>query len=255
MSTAVRRIDINCDMGESYGRYSLGNDRELMPLITSANIACGLHAGDWNTMQATVRLAHEQGVLIGVHPGYPDLQGFGRRAMNLAADEVEAMVLYQIGALAGFTRGYSEGIHHVKPHGALYNQAARDRKLAGAIAAAVKRFSPSLILVGLAGSEITQAGKEAGLRTAEEGFPERGYEKDGSLRSRNLPGALIEDPQAAAQQAVRLALDGIDFQLGETVSKRKLDTLCIHGDSPLALQIIRAVRVALEAAEVQVEGF
>ncbi len=255
MSAEIRSVDINCDMGESFGRYSLGRDDELMPWITSANIACGLHAGDWMVMAATVKMAHAQGVLIGAHPGYPDLQGFGRRPMTMPAEEVEEMVLYQIGALAGFTRGFSEGIHHVKAHGALYNQAAMDRALAAAIARAVKRFSPTITLVGLAGSELIAAGQEAGLRTAEEGFPERGYEQDGSLRSRKLPGAMIEDPLEAAEQAVRLVVDGIEFHQNGQVTRRSVDTLCIHGDSLHALAIVQAVREALQVRGIAISAF
>ncbi len=159
----MRTVDINCDMGESYGAYRLGEDEAVMPYITSANIACGFHAGDPTVMQATVRLAVNHGVGVGAHPGYPDLQGFGRREMRLALEEVEALVLYQVSALAGFARAEGVDVRHVKPHGALYNQAARDAALAGAVARAARRFSREVILVGLAGSRLIEAGLEAGL--------------------------------------------------------------------------------------------
>jgi UPF0271 protein len=254
MNGPDRKIDINCDMGESFGRYTLGQDEELMKLISSANIACGFHAGDPTVMDATLRLAKQYGVAVGAHPGYPDLQGFGRRAMTMDPDEVEALVLYQIGALAGLARSYSQEVRHVKPHGALYNQAAKDAALAAAIARAVRRFSPQLILVGLAGSELVHVGLEAGLQVAEEGFPERGYEADGSLRSRKLPGAMIDDPQVAAAQALRLATEGIEFKHGEQAAHSRVSTLCVHGDSRNALEITRTVRAALEAEGFEIRG-
>ncbi len=242
-------MDINCDMGESFGRYSLGSDAELLKLVSSVSIACGMHAGDPLVMSHTVRMAKEAGVAIGAHPGYPDLQGFGRRIISLSPQEVEAFVLYQVGALSAFTRAEGVELAHVKPHGALYNQAARERGLAAAIARAVKRFDPQLILVGLAGSLLIEMGVEIGLRTASEGFPERGYNPDGSLIDRCLPGALIHDPQQAAAQASRLAREGIQTLAGVV----PIDTLCIHGDSPNALQIAGAVRTRLQAEGVEVK--
>ena len=240
-------IDLNCDMGESFGRYTLGSDAGLLALVTSVNIACGLHAGDPLVMANTVRLAKQAGAAIGAHPGYPDLQGFGRRNMEMAVDEVESVVLYQIGALAAFARAEQGKLTHVKPHGALYNQAAKDRLLADAIARAVQRFDPALILVGLAGSQLIQAGIEMGLRTANEGFPERGYNPDGTLMNRRLPGALIHDPQQAADQALRLVREGITTPAGIV----QVDTLCIHGDSPGAVEIAQAVRARLQAAGIE----
>lgn len=234
-------VDINCDMGESFGRYSLGKDLEILPLVTSINIACGLHAGDPLVMAQTVRAAKQAGVSIGAHPAYPDLQGFGRRNMDLSPEEAEAFVLYQIGALEAFTRVEGVEITHVKPHGAMYNQAAKDRTLADAIARAVKCYNPHLVLVGLAGSQLIQAGTEAGLQTANEGFPERGYNPDGSLMNRRLPGALIHDPRQAAEQALRLVCEGVLTPDGVA----QVDTLCIHGDSPNALEIAQVVREAL----------
>ena len=235
------QIDLNCDLGESFGAYALGNDAAIMPFITSANIACGFHAGDPSVMQETVRLAKRHGVAIGAHPGWPDLQGFGRREMNISPAEAEALVLYQIGALAAFVRAEGAELVHVKPHGALYNQAARDPALAEAVARAVKRFSVDLLLVGLAGSGLVEAGRASGLRVAGEAFPDRGYNPDGTLMSRHLPGAVLETPAEIAANAVRLAREGIQFG-GRVIIP---DTLCLHGDHPGAPENARQVREAL----------
>lgn len=243
-------IDLNCDMGESFGRYELGQDARVMPFITSANVACGLHAGDPLVMRATVRLAKQHGVAIGAHPGWPDLQGFGRRVMAMSPEEAEAFVLYQLGALAAITRAEDAGLQHVKPHGALYNQAVKDPPLAEAIARAVKRFDKSLILVGLAGSAISAAGMELGLRIANEGFPDRRYNPDGTLASRSQPGAIIEDPQEVAAQALRLAKEGIDFG-GKRV---QVETLCLHGDNPHAVENAKLVHGALTRNGVEVKA-
>lgn len=245
-------MDLNCDMGESFGAYALGQDAAVMPYITSANIACGYHAGDPLVMAATVALAAQHRVAIGAHPGYPDLQGFGRRNLDLTPEEVEAMTLYQIGALAGFIRAAGAELVHVKPHGALYNQAAKDPALARAIAAAVAKFSKELILVGLAGSALVTAGAEAHLRTAAEGFPDRAYNPDGSLRSRKLPGALLEDPAAVLAHALALATHGIKVETGSRTHFIAVDTLCLHGDHPQAGENARQVRSALGAAGIQV---
>jgi UPF0271 protein len=241
-------VDVNCDMGESFGRYELGDDAALLSLVTSANIACGLHAGDPLVMARTVRAAAAAGVGVGAHPGYPDLQGFGRRAMDLSADEVAAFVTYQIGALAAFAQLLKVPLTHVKPHGALYNRAAVDAAVARAIAQAVKDFSRELILVGLAGSALIAEGSRLGLRVANEGFPDRVYEPDGALRSRRESGAVVESPEAAAANAVRLATTGL-VQAGRPVT---IDTLCIHGDNPGAAAIAGAVRSALAKAAIPV---
>jgi UPF0271 protein len=231
------RIDINCDLGESFGRYTLGNDELLLPLVTSANIACGFHAGDPRVMDQTVQAARRHGVAIGAHPGLPDLQGFGRRRMELSPEEVEACVLYQIGALAAFARASGVDLTHVKPHGALYNQAAEDTAIALAVARGVARFSRGLILVGLAGSALVEAGPEAGLRVAAEGFPERDYTAEGRLLARGVPGAVVASPEQAAGQALRLAQEGIGGV--------RIDTLCLHGDNPQAVPIAQAIRARL----------
>lgn len=230
-------IDLNCDMGEN-----IGNDEDIMPYITSANIACGFHAGDANSMLATIRLAKKYGVAVGAHPSWPDMEGFGRWEMSLPAEEVEALVLYQIGALHAIAKAESVELRHVKPHGALYNQAAKDQILANAIAGAVKRFSGNLILVGLAGSELVRAGIEVGLRVANEGFPDRSYNPDGTLVSRKQVNAIIVSPEEVAAHAVKLIQEGILFE-GKQV---KIDTLCLHGDHPEATQNAKLVRAALE---------
>jgi 5-oxoprolinase (ATP-hydrolysing) subunit A len=236
-------IDLNCDLGESFGAYQLGNDAAIMPYVTSVNIACGFHAGDPSVMQATVRLAKAHSVAIGAHPGWPDLQGFGRREMNIAPAETEALVLYQIGALAAFVRAEGAELRHVKPHGALYNQAARDPALAEAVARAVKRFSVELILVGLAGCGLLEAGRAIGLKVAGEAFPDRGYNPDGTLMSRQLPGAVLENPDEIAANAIRLTREGIRFGEKTVIP----DTLCLHGDHPGALENARRVHEALLA--------
>ena len=244
------KIDLNCDMGESFGQYKLGNDEAVMPFITSANIACGFHAGDPMVLQSTIRLAKKYNVAIGAHPSWPDLQGFGRRAMTLSAEEAEAVVLYQIGALAGFARAEGIELRHVKPHGALYNQSAKDRTLADAIARAVKAFSADLILVGLAGSSLIEAGKELGLRVANEGFPDRNYNADGTLASRRQANAIIESPDEVAAHALRLAQNGIDFS-GQRVM---VDTLCLHGDNIHAAENAKQIRELLLQNKISVEA-
>jgi len=230
-------IDLNCDMGEN-----IGNDGEIMPYITSANIACGFHAGDSKTMQTTVRLAKKYGVNIGAHPSWLDVEGFGRREMSLPPDEVEALILYQVGALAAIAKAEGVELQHVKPHGALYNQAAKDSVLANAIAHAVKRFSGNLILVGLAGSGLIDAGIEVGLRVANEGFPDRNYNPDGTLVSRKESHAIIESPEEVAKHAMDLIQNGVLF--GE--KRVRVDTLCLHGDHPRAAENARQVREVLE---------
>jgi len=227
------KIDLNCDMGEN-----IGNDEDIMPYIMSANIACGFHAGDSKTMQTTVRLAKKHGVAVGAHPSWLDVEGFGRREMLLPPDEVEALILYQIGALAAITKAEGVELIHVKPHGAIYNQAAKDRVLAISIARAVKRFSGDLILVGLAGSRLIEAGLEVGLKVMNEGFPDRNYNPDGTLVSRKESHAMIESPEDVAKHAVELIQNGILF--GE--KRVKVDTLCLHGDQQHAVENAKSIR-------------
>jgi 5-oxoprolinase (ATP-hydrolysing) subunit A len=236
-------IDLNCDMGEN-----IGNDADIMPYITSANIACGFHAGDANTMRETVRLAKRYGVAVGAHPSWMDREGFGRNEMSLPLEEVEALILEQVNALAEIAKGEGVELHHVKPHGALYNQAAKDRELANAIARAVKAVSVELVLVGLAGSGLVEAGFEVGLKVANEGFPDRNYNPDGMLVSRKEPHAIIESPEDVARHALELVKNGIDFS-GRRVH---VDTLCVHGDNPRAAENARLVREALEKAGIEI---
>jgi UPF0271 protein len=236
-------MDINCDIGEN-----IGNDEDIMPYITSANIACGFHAGDEMSMQTTTRLAKKYGVAVGAHPSWKDREGFGRREMTLLPDEVESLILSQIGALAEIAKSEGVEIHHVKPHGALYNQAAQDKVLANAIASAVKQFGGELILIGLAGSSLVEAGIEIGLRVAHEGFPDRNYNPNGTLVSRKQSNALIESPEGVALHAVELAQNGIDFS-GRRVH---IDTLCLHGDHPHAAQNAKLIREALEKDKIKV---
>ena len=243
------KIDLNCDMGESLGTLELGHDADIMSYISSANIACGFHAGSPLIMARTVALAKQSGVAIGAHPSYPDLEGFGRREMNLAPQEVETIVLYQIGALAAFCQAEGVGLNHVKPHGALYNQAAKDLQLAAAIARAVRRFSHSLVLVGLAGSKLIEAGLDAGLLVAREAFPDRAYMKDGSLMPRSQKGAVLENPEEVMLNALRLAQDGIRVEKSDGgVEHYQIDTLCLHGDNPAAVENARMVSQVLREA-------
>jgi 5-oxoprolinase (ATP-hydrolysing) subunit A len=251
----MRPIDLNADVGESFGAWRMGADAELIEFVTSVNVACGFHAGDPQVMDRTVALAVRAGVAVGAHPGFPDLRGFGRRALAADPAEVEADVLYQVGALAAFAAAHGTRLRHVKPHGALYNQAAVDVALARAIARGVARAGQELVLVGLAGSRaMREAAASQGLRFAAEAFVDRRYQADGTLQSRRVPGAVISDPAAAAAQAVRLVREGV----AETADGREVtveaETFCLHGDQSDAPAIARAVRDALAAAGVPVRS-
>ena len=248
----MTNIDLNCDLGESFGAWTMGDDAGVMPWITSANIACGFHAGDFSTMQQTVLLAGQHGVAIGAHVSLPDLQGFGRREMRISPGDAYALTLYQIGALAAFARAADIRVAHVKPHGALYNMAAKDAALADAIARAVRDFDAQIVLVGLAGSTLPKAGAALGLTVAHEAFADRRYEADGSLTPRGIPGAVIEDAGAAVAQAVQIATSGkVDIRTGGTRDLHA-DTICVHGDRPDAARFARKLREALSAAGVKV---
>ncbi|MHB8757123.1 MAG: LamB/YcsF family protein [Bacillota bacterium] len=249
---ATIRVDINCDLGEGFGVYHLGPDEQLLKVVSSANVACGFHAGDPSVMRRTVAIARECGVAIGAHPGYPDLVGFGRREMKAAPREVEDMVIYQIGALAAMAGAEGVRLAHVKAHGALYNQAARDPALAEALARAVRAVDRDLILVGLPGSEILRAGLGAGLRVASEVFADRGYLADGRLAPRGAPGALVTDPAEVARRALLMVREGkVVAVTGEEVGV-KADTICVHGDSPGASESAAALRAALQGAGLEV---
>ena len=243
------QIDVNADVGEGFGAWTMGQDADLLALVTSVNVACGFHAGDPAVMDRTVAAAARAGVALGAHPGYPDLRGFGRRAMAASPEEVETDVLYQVGALLAFARAHGARLVHVKPHGALYNQAARDEELARAVARGTARAGRDLIRVGLASSTVMRRAAEAeGLRFAAEAFADRAYDDDGTLRSRRLPGAVIIDPEAAARQAVSIARDGLVRSADGADVRLHADTLCLHGDTPGAVANARAVGQALRAA-------
>ncbi len=240
------RIDVNCDMGESFGAYTLGSDSLLMPLVSSANVACGFHAGDPLIMDRTVMLARDHNVAVGAHPGYRDLAGFGRRAIDARPEEIQADVLYQIGALAAFARAHGAALAHVKPHGALYNLAAARPEIARAIARATAAYDPNLYLYCLAGSALVDAAQQHGLHVVREGFPDRAYNRDGTLRSRREPGAVITDPRRVAEQALQMVrTQSVTTPEGETLAL-VVDTLCIHGDNPSAVENARALREVLE---------
>ena len=250
------RIDLNADMGEGFGVYPLGRDAELLAFVTSANVACGFHAGDPTVMDRTVALAVEAGVAVGAHPGFPDLRGFGRRRVDADPADVERDVLYQVGALQAFARAHGARVAHVKPHGALYNQAAEEEPLARAVARGVARAGRDLALIGLATTDVMRRTAEAeGLRFAAEAFADRRYERDGTLQSRRVAGSVITDPAAAADQAVRIARDGVVVAVDGTEVRLRADTLCLHGDNPEAVANARAVRQALERAGVEVCSF
>lgn len=249
------KIDLNCDMGESFGAYQMGNDAEVLKYVTSANIACGYHAGDPSVMRKTVELALENGTAIGAHPGFPDLVGFGRRNMTVSEKEAYDLTLYQIGALYGFVKAQGGRLQHVKPHGALYNAAAKDAKLAGAIAKAVYDLDPEMILFGLSGGELIRAGKNIGLQTASEVFADRTYQPDGSLTPRTQSNALIEDDETAVSQVVRMVKDGLVRDVnGEDVSI-EADTVCIHGDGVHALAFAEKINSRLKEESILIKNF
>jgi 5-oxoprolinase (ATP-hydrolysing) subunit A len=235
-------IDLNCDMGESYGAWKMGADAELMPLISSANIACGFHGGDPATIRATVKLALDHGVAVGAHPSLPDLQGFGRRVMKIAPQDMYDLVVYQAGAVEAFARAAGARLHHVKCHGALYNMAANDKGLADAMARAVKDLGGDLVLYALSNSLMMTTAKKLGVRVAGEVFADRGYADDGTLAPRGSPGAMIEDAGVAATRALEMVQKRYVKSLSGTPIPVSADTLCLHGDQPGAVAFARAIR-------------
>lgn len=240
-------VDLNCDLGESFGNYKCGMDEEVIPYISSANVACGFHASDPLVMEKTVEMAGRYGVHIGAHPGYPDLVGFGRRNMAAAPEEVKAMVQYQIGALSAFCKAKGVKLEHVKPHGAMYNMAGKDAALAEAICEGIREVDEELILLGLAGSEMIRAAKRLGLRTANEIFADRAYEEDGSLVARSKPGAMITDEDLAIQRVIRMIRDGVVTAVtGKDISV-SAQSVCVHGDGPKALAFVKKIHQALDA--------
>ena len=243
-------IDLNCDMGEG-----AGTDEAIMPLVSSANVACGGHAGDEGTIRATVRLARQHGVSVGAHPSYPDRAGFGRQPMPRTPAGVHGDVTGQVAAVLAACRAEGVRLGHVKPHGALYNTAAHDRAVAAAVCAAVRELDPSLVVVCLAGSPMVEVVRAAGLRCAQEAFADRAYARDGALVPRSRPGALIDDPAEAAERAVALATEGRLTAVDGHPLRVRADTLCIHGDTPGAARLAAAIRARLDGAGVRVRPF
>ncbi|MCW5625488.1 MAG: LamB/YcsF family protein [Burkholderiales bacterium] len=244
------RVDLNADMGEG-----CGDDAALLDVVTSANIACGVHAGDPATMARTLRSAHQRGVAVGAHPSLWDHTDFGRVEQPIEADAVGDLVRYQLAALAAIARAAAVPLHHVKPHGALYNMAARDRELADAIARAVRGFDATLVLVGLAGSALVAAGATHGLRVAAEVFADRNYEPDGSLTPRSRPGAVLHESAVVVRRAVRMVHDGSIVATDGSVIAVRADTICVHGDTPGAVTLARQIRTALERSGVAVGSY
>ncbi|MGE7778942.1 5-oxoprolinase subunit PxpA [Peribacillus sp. NPDC097264] len=251
----MHTVDLNCDLGESFGAYRMGNDEEILNYVTSVNVACGFHAGDPTVMRKTVQLALEKGVKIGAHPGLQDLMGFGRRNIHISPQEAYDMVVYQIGALNGFLQSEGGRMQHVKPHGALYNMAAQNKDLSLAIAEAVYKINPQLILFGLSGSELIRAGQSIGLQTASEVFADRTYQKDGSLTSRREKNALIESDDEAVAQVITMVKEGKVLSQQGTQVEIKADTICIHGDGTHALSFASHVKKSLELSEITVSSF
>ena len=246
------RVDLNADIGESFGVYTAGSDERLLSSVTSGSIACGYHAGDPSVMRRTVRLAARAGVAIGAHPGFPDLVGFGRREMNVDPQEIADFVLYQIGALSAIARAEGVRLQHVKPHGELYNMAARRKDVAESIAAAVASLDEPLAIIGPPGSELLSAGERYGLRVAAEGFADRAYEPDGSLSPRDARDAVLQDPLRSADRAVCMVRDGKIQARDGSLLQLRVDTICIHGDTPGAADVAAAVRARLTQAGIVV---
>lgn len=247
-------VDLNCDMGESFGAYSIGNDEAILPYITSANIACGFHAGDAAVMKRTVRLALGYGVAIGAHPGLPDIQGFGRRKLVISVEEAYDMVVYQIGALYGFVKSEGGILNHVKPHGALYNMAAADPALAEAIAEAVYKVDPSMVLYGLSGSELIKAGAKTGLSVANEVFADRTYQNDGTLTARGMVNALITDEDLAVAQSLRMVKEGVATTVNGADISIIADSICIHGDGAHAELFAAKLHVAFKEENIALKA-
>lgn len=249
------QIDLNCDMGEGFGIYTIGSDEQVMPFITSANIACGFHASDPETMWQTVKMAKACGVAVGAHPSYPDLVGFGRRPMDASVAEVKADVIFQIGALAAFCKVEGVKLQHVKPHGALYNKAAVNGQIAVAIAEAIKSVDSDLIMVCLSNSEMVTAAKAVGIRYVEEVFADRAYTKEGKLVPRTQPGAVIHDPVEAAERVLKMVEDCSVVAIDGTIVALNAQTICVHGDTAEAIEMIRIIKNRLEQAGVKLKAF
>ncbi len=247
------QVDLNCDLGESFGAYKIGMDEQILPLISSANIACGFHAADPMVMERTTVLAAANGIGMGAHPGFPDLQGFGRREMKLSPAEVKALIVYQIGALSAFVKAAGGSLQHVKAHGALYNMAGKDEKLAMAICEGIKAVDGSLIVLGQSGSRMEEAAKKLGLPFAKEVFADRAYEEDGSLVARSKSGAMIEDEEEAVNRVIRMIKEGkVRTVTGKEISIQA-DSVCVHGDGEKALRFVEKIRKALLAEGIAIK--
>ncbi len=249
------KVDINCDLGESYEHFQIGQDADIMPHITSANVACGFHAGDPSTMAHTVELAKRFEVAVGAHPGFPDLRGFGRGEMKLKPEEIRNDVMYQIGALQAFSAASRIRLQHVKPHGALYNMATRDATLSEAMLEAVKCVDPELIIFAPPKSAIAKVASRMGFRVAFEAFADRAYNVDGTLVSRNKPKAVIENPKLVVERVLKMAMDGAVLAInGETVDLGQVHTICVHSDTPNAPELAKALKSRLLGANVDVKS-
>ncbi len=251
----MARIDLNADLGESFGRWRLGEDESLLPSLTSANVACGFHAGDPLTLQRTCRLAAEHGVVVGAQVGYRDLAGFGRRFIDVSPDDLTADVLYQLGALAAMCRAAGTALRYVKPHGALYHAVTTHEGQAEAVVEAVRSYADGLAVLGLPGSALLAAAERSGLRAVPEAFADRGYAADGTLVPRDQPGAVLTDPGTVADRVVRLARDGVVEAVGGSLVQVAAESVCLHGDTPGASAMAQAVRSALDGAGIAVQPF
>lgn len=252
----ISTIDLNCDMGESYGNYKIGNDDRVMPYITSCNIACGFHGGDPLQIEKTIKNALKHGLQIGAHPGFPDLQGFGRRRMQVPVDELRAIVKYQIAAVKGMTESLGGKLAYVKPHGALYNMAADDAEVAQSIVQAIQEIGENIAFMGLAGSEVMEnIAKKAGIRFIAEAFADRRYTPNGRLQSRSIEGAVIYDAKKAAEQVVALAKDKQVISSENTIIKLEAESICIHGDNPKVEEILQTIGVLLRMNGIEKKAF
>ncbi|AIS19451.1 LamB/YcsF family protein [Pseudomonas rhizosphaerae] len=248
-------IDINSDLGESFGAWSMGDDDAMLDIVTSANVACGFHAGDPAGILRTLKAAAARQVSIGAHVSYPDKVGFGRRNMDVASDELTADVIYQIGALQGLAQAAGTCVSYVKPHGALYNTIAHDRRQALAVIAAIRVVDPGLVLVALAGSSLIELAREEGLTCVAEAFADRAYTPEGTLVSRREPGAVLHDPQLIGQRMLRLVEEGTLEAIDGSITRIQADSICVHGDSPAAVAMARELRRVLEQANMQLQPF
>lgn len=251
----MKNIDLNCDMGESFGAWTMGMDADVIRHVTSANIACGFHAGDPRVMYRTVKLAKENGVGVGAHPGYPDLVGFGRRNMDCTPEEVRDCVAYQVGAMKAFCALHGVPLQHVKPHGSLYNMSVGNEAMIRAIVEAIAGVDRNVIYLALGGAQeplVTRIAKEAGIRVAFEAFPDRAYTPEGRLAPRSLAGALIKDPRVAAERALRMAKGGTIVTTDGSVLAMRIDTICVHGDNPSAVELVKDIRAVIEAEGISV---